>query len=218
VLKRRLAAGFIVLAVAFPLSGCGGGSTSPAAGSPASASPTSSPTAASPVPSPSNTVKAVSPVSYLRVVCPAVTRYTKQIDAAGATVEKKATRDGDRGDLGGLKRDFVGFLGRSVSITRATHDVIASAGKPDISRGDTARHAILAVFQRVADRFAKIRAQAAKTDDTNASTFLKQFRGLNVKIKGANKGIGAGLNGSALNNPVMNKAAAKVPSCAALNN
>jgi hypothetical protein len=156
-------------------------------------------------------------VSYLRVVCPAVTRYTKRIGAAASSLDKKVTREGHQGDLGGLKRSFVAFLGQSVSLTRATHDVLARAGEPNFSRGDSARQAVLGLFQRVADRFAKIHAEAAKTDDTNASRFVKQLGVLNIKIKAAGHGIGAGLDGSALNSKVMNRAAAKVPSCAALN-
>jgi hypothetical protein len=196
--------------------GCGG-STSAATSSPTSGLPSSSPTASSPSPNPSTTVKTVSPAGYLHVLCAAFTAYPKRINAAATKFQKAVTRAGGQGDLGGLKRGFVGFLGESVSITRATHDVIAKAGTPDVSRGAAVQRAVLGALQQFADRFAKIKGQAAKTDDTNATTFFKQIHRLDSKLKKAGAGIGAGLDSKPLTDPALDKAAAKIPSCAVLN-
>jgi hypothetical protein len=152
----------------------------------------------------------VKPAVYVKSMCTALGNWKNTIQSAGVALQSSGAANASRPVA---KTDYQRFVGSLVTATRRAAASLHSAGTPDVPGGTQLGKRLVQAFDTATHRLNQAEAQSKSISTDSTTSFQLGASSVTTEIKSALQAIAAVEPGRS---PQLRKAAAKDPTCRAL--
>ena len=152
----------------------------------------------------------VKPAVYVKSMCTALGNWKNTIQSAGVALQSSGAASAARPVA---KADYQRFVGSLVTATRRAASDLRAAGVPAVSGGPQLAARLNRAFSTATNRLVRAEQQAKAISTDSATSFQLGASAVTTQIRSALMAISAVAPGQ---NPQLRQAAAKDPTCQAL--